>query len=448
MILALVPAPASAEPGMLSTEIDFANGGVTLHGTIITPPGKPTNRPGVVMVAGAGAVSRDAYRAEAEAFARAGIVVLVYDKRAGYSRATSQFADLADDAIAGLRALRAQPEVDPARVGLWGHSQGGWVAPLAATRSAEVGFVVTVAASGLDTGRTQLWSNRAHLSHAGVADRLIPPIGSNLSRLLMSAGLFGDTGHDPLATLTKVRQPLLGVFADHDRSTAPGESLTAFKQALDTGGNTRYSLRVVKDANHNLRHSADGYDKSKGDFAPGYLDLVTSWINGLAAGPATGVDPPPAQPSLSAAVPPPAWYEAVWPHVASILLMLLAFLAYPVSALVRRVRGRRTELPVRLPARLLVVSGLVVVLGTLFYLFRIVQTGAIGIGPVMLGRPVVWLVLQAVTLVALVASAATAAAWYRERRALGGSTRLRLAILVAGSVVFVPWAAYWGLLLP
>lgn len=122
---------------------------------MIAPAATGRKLPGLVLIAGAGSRDRDAYRPEAEAFARTGTVVLIYDKRAEYSRATSSFTDLADDAAAGVRLLRARPDVQPTRVGVWGHSEGGWVAPLAASRSAAVNFVVVAGASALPADRTQ-----------------------------------------------------------------------------------------------------------------------------------------------------------------------------------------------------------------------------------------------------------------------------------------------------
>ncbi|MFD1151229.1 alpha/beta hydrolase family protein [Saccharothrix hoggarensis] len=123
---ALAPAPASAEPAApTTTEVTFPSRGHTLHGTVVAPADHSGERPAVVIVAGAGSTHRDDYRREAETFARAGITALVYDKAPGYSRATSTFADLADDALAGVRLLRGSPGVNPSLVGLWGRSQGG-----------------------------------------------------------------------------------------------------------------------------------------------------------------------------------------------------------------------------------------------------------------------------------------------------------------------------------
>ncbi|MEU4746721.1 hypothetical protein AB0G02_40565, partial [Actinosynnema sp. NPDC023658] len=122
------PAPALAAPdGVTEQDISFTNGDLTLHGTVVAPAADPgARRPAMVMVHGSGRVSRDGYRQEAEAFARAGVVTLVYDKRPKRSKSDVDFDLLAGDALAAVRALRTHPGVDPDRTGLWGVSEAGW----------------------------------------------------------------------------------------------------------------------------------------------------------------------------------------------------------------------------------------------------------------------------------------------------------------------------------
>ncbi|MEV4892534.1 acetylxylan esterase, partial [Nonomuraea sp. NPDC055795] len=146
ILVAVLPAgPVLAETqAVRSGDVTFIGaGGVTLHGTIIGPKATKRHSPAIVMVHGAGPVTREEYRDEAEAYARRGVVTLIYDKRTdGYSTVRRDYAMLATDALAAVRTLRARPEVDPDRVGVWGLSEGGWVAPLAAARSADVAFLI------------------------------------------------------------------------------------------------------------------------------------------------------------------------------------------------------------------------------------------------------------------------------------------------------------------
>ncbi|WP_215547378.1 alpha/beta hydrolase family protein [Amycolatopsis sp. CA-230715] len=426
--------PAIAADGITNTEVNYQG----LRGAIVAPAGG-TGHPGMVLVAGAGPRGRDSYRPEAEAFARAGIVVLIYDKRADYSRATSSYAALADDAVTGVELLRTRPDVNPSEVGVWGHSEGGWVAPLAAAKSADVGFVVTVGASALPSDRTQLWSDRTYLAHAGVTDGLVGPIGLNASRMLISAGLFGDTANDPIATLTRVRQPLLVVFGEYDRSMPPGESLDLFRAALDRGGNQHYTLRVVGGANHTMRRSTDGFDNAHGpDFAPGFVNLVTTWVNGPAHGaPPASADPPPAQALASSPTEPLSWYEGPITQAALLALMVAGLLAYPACAAARRLRGTRARPPGRWPARWAVLGVLTAVIGTVCYALFVVATGATEVDTTILGRPPSWLLLQLDAVGAVVAAGLAARGWRHAP--------IQRGLLLVSVAAFLPWAAYWGL---
>ena len=89
----------------------------------------------------------------ADYLTRKGIVVLRADKR-GFGKSTGNFAtatmtDFASDADAGVAYLKTRPEVDPRKIGLIGHSEGGIVAPMAAARNPDVAFVVMMAGSGV-----------------------------------------------------------------------------------------------------------------------------------------------------------------------------------------------------------------------------------------------------------------------------------------------------------
>ncbi|MER5424260.1 hypothetical protein [Streptosporangium roseum] len=70
------------------------------------------------------------------------------------------------------------------------------------------------------------------------------------------------------------------------------------------------------------------------------------------------------------------------------------------------------------------------------------------LGPVVLGRPVPWLGLQLLAGATVAAAAAAATSAWRHRRELGPGDRVRLGLALASAVAFVPWAAYWGLLIP
>ncbi|MEQ4301487.1 prolyl oligopeptidase family serine peptidase [Plantactinospora sp. B6F1] len=441
---AATPAAPTRSGGVTAAPVTIRSGPRELPGTVFTPAVASGPTPAVVIVHDAGPRERSHYEPEARALAAAGITTLVYDKRTdGYSLTDRSFPALADDALAAVRALRSWPGIDPHRVGLLGRSEGGWVAPLAASRSPEVAFVVTVGASGLPPARTQAWSNITQLDHAGVRPSLLRPLGVRFTRVLVAAGMFGAADYDPVPMLIRVRQPVLAVFGEHDRSTAPGESVDIFRTALERGGNRSYTIRVVANADHELRHSTTGFGQAD-DFAPGYVELVASWITGLSPKPpAASADPAPPQRFRSAVLPTLAWYESLPVQLGALLAMLGAFVAYPVAGIVRRIRGRRDSSPVRKPARVLAVLGPVTVVGSVLYLGYLTATGALTIGPVVAGRPAPFLLLQLLAVAVVTAAVLTAVAWWRDRQQ--ATSRKAIGLALTGAAIFVPWGAYWGL---
>jgi pimeloyl-ACP methyl ester carboxylesterase len=126
-------------------DVRFTNDGVTLSGTVLTPrtAGK---HPAVVFLHGSGAEGRWASRFTADYLARHDIVALIYDKRGvGESSGdwkTSSLEDLGADARAAVHLVAQRSDVDPQRVGVFGHSQGGFIAPYVASGNAEVRWIV------------------------------------------------------------------------------------------------------------------------------------------------------------------------------------------------------------------------------------------------------------------------------------------------------------------
>jgi dienelactone hydrolase len=449
-------APVPAPAGLTATEVSFAgSGGLILHGTVLALPRARTPRPGVVLITGSGTgVPREHLLTEATEFARRGIAVLIYDKRSvGYSQLHRSYSQLADDALGGVRALRARPGVDPAKVGVWGLSEGGWVAPLAASRSTAVAFVIVVGGNAMPPIRQQTWSEQTRLRGKGVSGSLLDHGKRHFSRLGADAGLFAEARYDAQGVLARLRQPLLGVWGDHDLQTPPGDNPPLFAQALRRGGNLHYTFRYFTDADHAAHETPDGGVTRGAALAPGYADLVGSWVREVTDGrpPAADAPAPPRQDHQSVDVPPSAWWNSGRAQLVAFVLFIVAFLAYPLVALVRRLRGRRAAAaaaPVRRWARLLAGTGIVVAPGLFGYLVHLMAGSSPAPGPVMLGRPLPWLVLQGLAAAAVVGGLGTAVAWRGAGASVPPGERVRLGLLLTAGAVFVPWALYWGLLLP
>ncbi|MFF2813111.1 hypothetical protein ACFVT2_39280 [Streptomyces sp. NPDC058000] len=98
------------------------------------------------------------------------------------------------------------------------------------------------------------------------------------------------------------------------------------------------------------------------------------------------------------------------------------------------------------PARLLAAAGLAsTALSLLYLLFLVADTGGYTLGPLLDGRTLPWLGLQTLAATTVATTVTTIVVWWRRR---DGSGAVRLAILLAGGLLFIPWALSWGLLLP
>jgi dienelactone hydrolase len=454
---------ASAADSFSEEEISFRSGKVTLHGTILVPEEASSGRkkPAIALVHGAGPHTREDYRAEAEAFARGGIVTLIYDKRTkGYSGFDRSYELLADDALAAVNALQNRSYVDRDAVGLWGLSEGAWVVPIAASRSDEVAFVVMVAATGVPPAQQTSWALETALRHQGVSGSMIKAVSHTGIRVLVDADMFAEAKYDPVPVLERIDQPVLALWGEKDRVEPPAESARIVQGALERGGNTRYTIRFFPDADHGLHSSPDGF-KQLDSFAPGYFDTVISWVKEVARGEEPGpsiAGPVPEQARPSRPLAPLSWWESGWVQLGAFALPALAFASYLAVAfgvaLARLVLKRpyaapeQKTLQARRWARLLSGAGLAAVLGFVGYSNFLMSTVASSVGSVVAGRSLPWLALQALALTTAASILALAVSWWSARAGMRGAERVRIGSLLAGGVVFVAWAAYWGLLVP
>lgn len=286
--------------------ITFCNGDVTLSGTV-TIPQKEGPHPGVVLIHGSGASDRESYRFLADHLARHGIAALRYDKR-GVKASTGDWwqatlEDLAKDALSGLHALRHHKNIDPEHVGLLGTSQGAWVAPLAASLSGEVGFIVLISGAAVSPRVQELYRTTHELRYRGYSSSGISA-GLFLYRLWLSFvkvirgiqnvpqllhlfpesvrfAFYLDWDFNPLPVLEQVKCPVLILFGERDKVVPVRESAHLYEKALKA--NPAHTIRVFPRGNHALLESDVGVlpeimCMEKKEFVPGYYDLVSGWI--------------------------------------------------------------------------------------------------------------------------------------------------------------------------
>jgi len=139
---------------------------ITLAGTL-TLPSQEGLFPVVLLITGSGPQDRDEaiaghrpFLVLADYLTRQGIAVLRVDDR-GVGRSTGDFSpatseDFASDVLAGIAYLKTRKEINPKKIGLIGHSEGGIIAPMVAVKSPDVAFIVLMAGTGL-TGEEILY---------------------------------------------------------------------------------------------------------------------------------------------------------------------------------------------------------------------------------------------------------------------------------------------------
>jgi dienelactone hydrolase len=445
----LFPDVAQAAASIKTMGVSFyGDGGVLLHGTIYAPAA-PGRYPGLVMIDGAGPTSSNEFHDEARAFAERGIVTLVYTKRTvGYSTFQRDFAVLAKDALSGMALVRARADVNPSMIGLFGLSEGAWVAPLAAAmQPGAVAYIVTVGAVGLTPIRETVWSWDEFLIHAGVSGSLTQTMFRG-ARLFEALGLFPEASYNTVPVWEHIHQPVLLMWGDLDRYAASAESSQIIEQALDQGHNAHYTIRFFPNAAHELHITQnDGFDHL-GGLAPGFADTVSSWVNNLSHGlPQVSIEAAPREDNGSFPVTPLRWYETAWAQIAALFFMILVFGGYPLVALVRRLSHRQGPKILQPSMRWLAACGFVSIAGFWMYLLFLGITGVNIIGPVILGNPIPWLILHLTAAAAIMAAVWMSVTWYRHRGEITNGY-IQFGLLVAASATFIIWGVYWGLLLP
>lgn len=323
-------APAEPEAQSVKDEaVKFASGKLTLSGTLVLPTGAGPH-PAVVLFHGSGPQRRDL--STAHWFAEQGVAALAYDKRGvgeseGDFRAVP-FMDLCDDGLAGLSYLKSRKEIDAKRIGVWGLSQGGWLGPLAASRSKDVAFVIAVSGPGVPPGDQMIfyWANdlRDHgLPEADVleasslrreiwhymetgqgyektkadleAARTKPwfsqasaqeddsfrslPAPSELNKPVGRSILWfkHEAVYDPVPALRAIRVPALFLFGDKDRLIPVEESVTVVKRVQALDPHHDFTIREFPNDDHGMHLvSSDG----DGPIDPEYLKTMREWLDG------------------------------------------------------------------------------------------------------------------------------------------------------------------------
>lgn len=252
--------------------------GHTLVGTLTTPQGASERLPVVVTISGSGPQDRDEYipivpgfrpfRQLADTLGRHGIAVLRLDDRgtgeSGGSFAGSTSADFANDVRDAVRWLRARPGIDPSRVFLLGHSEGGLIAPMVAADDPQLAGIVVLAGpsrNGLDIVKFQQRyaieqdTNYAAPARRDSALRAAAAAVEQLGRSDKWMGYFFS--YDPIPAAKRVKVPVLIAHGGTDQQVT-AEQAEQLGAAMRSGGNTNVTVTVFPGLNHLFLPDATG----------------------------------------------------------------------------------------------------------------------------------------------------------------------------------------------
>jgi pimeloyl-ACP methyl ester carboxylesterase len=327
-------------------EVTFTNGDIKLAGTL-TIPYEKGKHPAVVLITGSGPQNRDEelfgfkpFGIIADYLTRHGVAVLRYDDR-GVGGSTGQSvdnyttADLASDVMEAVKYLKTRSDINPGQIGLIGHSEGGIIAPMVASKSKDIAFIVLMAGTGvkgidvlqeqtkkiiLANGGTDkdVKENRTILnmiyaaSTAGygwdrVADTLKKSMLESYDKMTeeqkksikdkdefiktmteiqikkyKSAWMKYFIDYDPIPALKKVSCPVLLLFAELDLQVPPSQNRKPMEEALKKGVCPEFQTVLFIKANHLFETAITGspeeYSTLPKEFANGFLNSITKWI--------------------------------------------------------------------------------------------------------------------------------------------------------------------------
>ncbi len=320
-------------------EVEYKNGTVNLAGTL-TLPASAGPFPAVLLITGSGLQDRDEtifghkpFWLIADFLTRAGIAVLRVDDP-GIGKSTQHpkpptTADFATDVDAGVAFLKKDKRI--ASVGLIGHSEGGAIASIVASRNDDVKFTVLLAAPGVVGSELLRKQNQRIYDAMGfeeerkqalmtLLDSLFtiltsdkpdaevhPQVSIIVRKQFELNGIHADKVDDrmvqasvkqalnpwmryfltfnPQPYLRKIKTPVLALNGELDVQVDAEQNITAIAHALEQGGNQYVTIHRIPELNHLFQHAKTGlvneYAVIEETISPEVLKLIKDWILSL-----------------------------------------------------------------------------------------------------------------------------------------------------------------------
>jgi len=304
----------------VTEELVLRNESVSLAATLALPAGEGPF-PAALLLAGSGPSTRADLSRFAAHLGTLGVATLSWDKRGcGGSSGSWTRASLDDavaDARAGFTALRADPRIDPDRIGAWGVSQAGWFLPVLAERTPELAFAIVLTGGGSTPREVELFMHRLALERSGVsaaeraeAEALLGQyfawLGSGDGHAELVAALARARAtrwyaavsldrvmpapedrpkwewvarFDPLPAIERMKLPTLVVLGGADELGSPTAARERWQEGLARAENPRARVVVVEGMGHAA--SLGAHHHPGGPLAEGYQAEVAAFLGAL-----------------------------------------------------------------------------------------------------------------------------------------------------------------------
>ena len=315
-----------------TVDVEFTNklDQVILAGTL-SKPRASGKFPAVILITGSGPQNRnefimghEPFKVIADYFTKNGIVVLRYDDR-GVGKSTGSFskgttADFGKDALAALNFLQKQEQVDPGKVGILGHSEGGLIGYiLAGQRAPSVNFLLSLAGPSIKMDSLIVLQNAAVMKVLGKemttkdyslireniaiakgnlpADLALKAIMKNMESVPNSqnASFADEIGvlitpwyrHflkiDPQPFINKIEIPVFAAFGGKDIQVPALTNMESLTDHLPA--NPNHEIKIYPDFNHLFQKAASGsvqeYAEIQESINEQVLKDMVAWIKAL-----------------------------------------------------------------------------------------------------------------------------------------------------------------------
>ncbi len=295
----------------VAEKVSFKSGTERISG-IFVKPNSGDNLPVVVFQQGSGNFAFEGYENEAwgphkfyieDVLLTQGYGILYCNKR-GLGGSTgnwrkNDFYGRASDAYAAITYLKTLPEIDTTRIGVAGHSQGGWIAQIVAAEHADVAFIICLAGPTVGV-KEQIYSNdKFRFECEGYeGDRLKKKIEKRKRSLNASyslgkkSGLVGGAKHlymifdyDNDKVLKSIQCPALFLFAEFDINVDPKENINHLNLVFEGQIPNNITVKTMPKGQHGFYKVEDRcvpWDEAeKNDFDTNFQYQINEWLRKL-----------------------------------------------------------------------------------------------------------------------------------------------------------------------